>query len=175
MWISVSKSVLQMSLPSRERGLKCCAARSDRVSGASLPSRERGLKYYPAAVQTTGCKSLPSRERGLKCRSLAHNCAGRSSLPSRERGLKWLTRRDRTACHVAPFAGAWIEMHRAESRCKSCGTSLPSRERGLKCRTGAAVCRPAASLPSRERGLKYRDRRGDGHDARRRSLRGSVD
>ena len=56
----------------------------------SLPSRERGLKY---SLKSGGLQSqnpsLPSRERGLKC-------------PRRIRILHNL--------HVAPLAGAWIEI-----------------------------------------------------------------
>ena len=37
------------------------------------------------------------------------------SLPTRERGLKFLTRRQ-TDCTipVAPYAGAWIEIHKTD-------------------------------------------------------------
>ena len=55
--------------------------------------------------------SLPSRERGLKFTAV--QCAERRnrSLPSRERGLKykiWIC--NPLDAHVAPFAGAWIEI-----------------------------------------------------------------
>ena len=55
----------------------------------SLPSRERGLKYCHAFIREYVPASLPSRERGLKC----HNILS-ALLPP----------------HVAPFAGAWIEI-----------------------------------------------------------------
>ena len=56
--------------------------------------------------------SLPSRERGLKSYQRRGNGRVRKSLPSRERGLKssaasWC----RAWAPVAPFTGAWIEMH----------------------------------------------------------------
>ena len=54
---------------------------------------------------------------------------------------------------VAPFAGAWIEMHRPLS-CPQILRSLPSRERGLKSPTAPACTATCPSLPSRERGLK---------------------
>ena len=57
-------------------------------------------------------KSLPSRERGLKC--LCSRCpyVPLSSLPSRERGLKFYRKQQiYLSVLVAPFAGAWIEIH----------------------------------------------------------------
>ena len=55
----------------------------------SLPSRERGLKYIYKNRSNQRKKSLPSRERGLKYAS--------------EHGFHGLV-------HVAPLAGAWIEI-----------------------------------------------------------------
>ena len=77
-----------MSLPVRERGLKCheyvCMLAEAEVApraGAwieidvvdnhaplvgSLPVRERGLKYYKAPILIKWTMSLPVRERGLK-------------------------------------------------------------------------------------------------------------
>ena len=82
-----------LSLPSRERGLKSFLTTAFAVAVLSLPSRERGLKfiYVPynldrfsvaplaGAWIEISCnehtkiesKSLPSRERGLKCRRLS--------------------------------------------------------------------------------------------------------
>ena len=55
------------------------------------------------------------------------------SLPSRERGLKYLIGLDKAnKVIVAPFAGAWIEIIRGYSECRTITWSLPSRERGLK-------------------------------------------
>ena len=54
------------------------------------------------------------------------------SLPSRERGLKFYIVGLRVlGSLVAPFAGAWIEIHSACESDNECW-SLPSRERGLK-------------------------------------------
>ena len=77
--------------------------------------------------------SLPSRERGLKFYQINVESTNRMSLPSRERGLKLLFRRlSAWFFHVAPLAGAWIEIN--------IGAKLPD---------------PIRSLPSRERGLKF--------------------
>ena len=54
------------SLPSRERGLKCCGHAVDAPADLSLPSRERGLKYVFGIKRIALLRSLPSRERGLK-------------------------------------------------------------------------------------------------------------
>ena len=59
----------------------------------SLPSRERGLKYQVYLSGSVPILSLPSRERGLKCR-VSCVCI--------------------KADQVAPFAGAWIEMCKAD-------------------------------------------------------------
>ena len=54
---------------------------------------------------------------------------------------------------VAPFAGAWIEIGKfAEVFIKT--ESLPSRERGLKYKSQGIFPVCHTSLPSRERGLK---------------------
>ena len=54
------------------------------------------------------------------------------SLPSRERGLKFLSFSLLSLLpHVAPFAGAWIEIDKEEEK-EEDKESLPSRERGLK-------------------------------------------
>ena len=55
------------------------------------------------------------------------------SLPLRERGLKSIQKGALTFWfyHVAPFAGAWIEMNLVILIKRSI-TSLPLRERGLK-------------------------------------------
>ena len=121
--------------------------------GRSLPSRERGLKCHGAYAPTRPRPSLPSRERGLKCR---------------------VTQAIRTVMQVAPFTGAWIEIHQSYDHPYQPAvapftgawieiafdtpyrpeklTSLPSRERGLK-----LCCRIVAVL------------------VERRSLHGSVD
>ena len=55
---------------------------------------------------------------------------------------------------VAPYAGAWIEMHPSQAFLIS-GSSLPTRERGLKLRRNRGRISLPGSLPTRERGLKY--------------------
>ena len=55
----------------------------------SLPSRERGLKYRDIVLWQMWLESLPSRERGLKLYTCYYNT--------------WSE-------HVAPLAGAWIEI-----------------------------------------------------------------
>ena len=59
------------------------------IRNVSLPSRERGLKFPVFAYSFKTLKSLPSRERGLKYLSDDKSRVGYLSLPSRERGLKW--------------------------------------------------------------------------------------
>ena len=47
------------SLPSRERGLKCCAIYSSTLENLSLPSRERGLKsIFVFEFENSLCRSL---------------------------------------------------------------------------------------------------------------------
>ena len=77
------------------------------------------------------------------------------SLPSRERGLKSkIWKKAVWFKHVAPLAGAWIEII-AGSMLKECVVpSLPSRERGLKYLIILITRSAKRSLPSRERGLK---------------------
>ena len=56
--------------------------------------------------------------------------------------------------HVAPFAGAWIEIAFSLTSATHY-KSLPSRERGLKYPSIYISKNYFLSLPSRERGLKY--------------------
>ena len=49
----------EMSLPSRERGLKCKTAPLSHRLDQSLPSRERGLKLPPAQGLFFRCKVAP--------------------------------------------------------------------------------------------------------------------
>ena len=76
----------------------------------SLPMRERGLKYAQRVVERDLARSLPMRERGLKF-----------GEPDQQHGRR----------HVAPHAGAWIEINDCEPR-NGQARSLPMRERGLK-------------------------------------------
>ena len=83
----------------------------------SLPSRERGLKSHRGCRCPAHRSSLPSRERGLKSQIIAKPVVAIPSLPSRERGLKCAgAPPEQRYRHVAPFAGAWIEMTEPESR-----------------------------------------------------------
>ena len=60
----------------------------ERCLDMSLPSRERGLKYKVYDLLFRVRLSLPSRERGLKLTNMAQWSRAVGSLPSRERGLK---------------------------------------------------------------------------------------
>ena len=63
------------------------------------------------AVLDIGGMSLPSRERGLKLLFSSLYILLLLSLPSRERGLKFdLMGLSLADYHVAPLAGAWIEI-----------------------------------------------------------------
>ena len=56
-------------------------------------------------------RSLPVRERGLKFDVFASMYPPTVSLPVRERGLKFHANRTNViVSHVAPRAGAWIEI-----------------------------------------------------------------
>ena len=122
-----------MSLPTRERGLKSSQAPAQTPCSTSLPTRERGLKCRFWSVWKMVDWSLPTRERGLKygSRVSGSSLMRRSlrgsvglkyllspipapaglSLPTRERGLKSDTKIITPVKTVAPYAGAWIEMH----------------------------------------------------------------
>ena len=79
-----------------------------------------------------------------------------ASLPLRERGLKSPTgSAHHPTSHVAPLAGAWIEILDAAWFPGPPSGSLPLRERGLKFIKDAGICGTVIqSLPLRERGLK---------------------
>ena len=114
-WIEILVNPLKqgffVSLPSRERGLKCRWRRLGATSGLSLPSRERGLKLVLRFAVAVPRPSLPSRERGLKFLLEIINLVAGASLPSRERGLKsYILPVPAFSPCVAPFTGAWIEM-----------------------------------------------------------------
>ena len=79
------------------------------------------------------------RERGLKSTFHAKHSFLLKSLPMRERGLKYVVDiTDLSPKHVAPHAGAWIEMD--DVGLGDAGfMSLPMRERGLKCNGRVSV------------------------------------
>ncbi len=186
------------SLPSRERGLKCCTSRGReecrivapftgawieirvlalggpkhpvapftgawieidsewqyQTRCASLPSRERGLKFEDPKPVKRLHESLPSRERGLKCESWRTLHAGGQSLPSRERGLKSFESVSHLVVgHVAPFTGAWIEIHCSVSADRAMVVA-PFTGAWIEIVRGAGQGADLRSLPSRERGLK---------------------
>ena len=114
-WIEIMKRsgelIRTVSLPSRERGLKCLSNKRQCRLYGSLPSRERGLKFLGTDMSIEEELSLPSRERGLKLHQQVNVCLFIASLPSRERGLKsFPTITPRELIPVAPLAGAWIEI-----------------------------------------------------------------
>ena len=110
-WKELTEKAEQLSLPSRERGLKLDLIELEPTEALSLPSRERGLKFLLPEAPLSRWLSLPSRERGLKSVISNGNYIDPKSLPSRERGLKygmavislWID-------PVAPLAGAWVEI-----------------------------------------------------------------
>ena len=78
----------------------------------SHPSRVRGLKFDYEDNASGDVKSHPSRVRGLKLLSPLLFQVKKVSHPSRVRGLKYhFTIKLQLHQYVAPFAGAWIEIH----------------------------------------------------------------
>ena len=125
------KTSNDLSLPSRERGLKYAYNVKNTAQATSLPSRERGLKYYNCRYKqrnlyisrrgsvdwnkripyVLGRVVSPSRERGIEISILSKGILLVTSLPSRERGLKYVLNILRcTVNWVALLAGAWIEI-----------------------------------------------------------------
>ena len=133
--------MLQPSLPSWERGLKCHKAKKINFCLSSLPSWERGLKFFHFLGMHFISPSLPSWERGLK--------------------LPFLP--DVPQLHlVAPLVGAWIEIL-YWSIISPIAWSLPSWERGLKSVDMSSKRIRSQSLPSWERGLKWSSWQGYGY------------
>ena len=76
--------------------------------------------------------SHPSRVRGLKYGQEWRDYHGKESHPSRVRGLKYgVDIEFDVHKHVAPFAGAWIEIGYSQPE-QAITRSHPSRVRGLK-------------------------------------------
>ena len=146
---------LDVSLPSRERGLKPDQIiHHDRINtvapftGAWIEtSSSISASHSTVVAPFTGAwietpithfiarrnPSLPSRERGLKRGRESRRDRAPRSLPSRERGLKPGEMRRGFPRHiVAPFTGAWIETGLISIFQSQKSLSLPSRERGLK-------------------------------------------
>ena len=167
-----------MSLPSRERGLKCSRSPPNRSDDESLPSRERGLKSNYDVTISKKPDVAPLAGAWIEMAKAVITQEGRPSLPSRERGLKWLCRRIRTGNHeVAPLAGAWIEIADRKEDVKAIHVAplagawieiavSPSKPQTFRVAPLAGawieivsvvadIAKRIASLPSRERGLKY--------------------
>ena len=100
---------IDMSHPSRARGLKLFFSESGRENSRSHPSRVRGLKLGMSYLLRP-FESHPSRVRGLKLLWVRVPYSPELSHPSRVRGLKPKTQTKTTDFGgVAPFTGAWIE------------------------------------------------------------------
>ena len=108
-----------MSLPSRERGLKCAIKTMAQAGIASLPSRERGLKYHRTSQIRQRCIVAPLAGAWIEI-------IDGGKIP-------------RTTNAVAPLAGAWIEIILSDVNACMLLMSLPSRERGLKFVSGRLV------------------------------------
>ena len=79
---------LRMSLPSRERGLKCEESLSAKLATASLPSRERGLKFNFGIEIGSVSGVAPLAGARIEISVISTEKSTVLSLPSRERGLK---------------------------------------------------------------------------------------
>ena len=85
--------------------------KKDNYNYVSHPSRVRGLKLYSDKYHQKLNLSHPSRVRGLKWNTRLQEVSGRWSHPSRVRGLKYIFDfAQGLVRHVAPLAGAWIEI-----------------------------------------------------------------
>ena len=83
-----------------------------RLVNTSLPSRERGLKCSRFKLTGELNESLPSRERGLKYLRGRTDQLQRVVAPFAGAWIEILSEMQRHGiARVAPFAGAWIEMH----------------------------------------------------------------
>ena len=80
---------ISLSLPSRERGLKCLLTGMRQGEILSLPSRERGLKSWLATLERRASSVAPFTGAWIE-------------ITGEAVGL--------LLYHVAPFTGAWIEM-----------------------------------------------------------------
>ena len=71
------------------------------------------MKLIFIALSLGTSASLPTRERGLKLSYFPTCGIWDASLPTRERGLKYITQYiiKSSKVTVAPYAGAWIEIH----------------------------------------------------------------
>ena len=77
----------------------------------SLPSRERGLKYLCNNSGTPLQLVAPFAGAWIEIVKMNKDFRTVLSLPSRERGLKFISLSlEHDQITVAPFAGAWIEI-----------------------------------------------------------------
>ena len=145
-----------LSLPSRERGLKCKYCNFTLEERQVAPFAGAWIEIVhilPSIAQTA---SLPSRERGLKSEIPNHPEIVAIVAPFAGAWIEMASNAPaRIYSAVAPFAGAWIEIALLCSQLPVLLSSLPSRERGLKFLRGSGSYQHKESLPSRERGLKY--------------------
>ena len=103
---------MDVSLPTRERGLKLNITDLTIREQMSLPTRERGLKYIRPVRSRRHARVAPHAGAWIEILiSIYFRTASRTSLPTRERGLKFfLLGLCRRFARVAPHAGAWIEI-----------------------------------------------------------------
>ena len=91
-WIEIPNTLhaynTELSLPSRERGLKFLNAPFGYKQLRSLPSRERGLKSIEVEGADWVDKVAPLAGAWIEIDYQKYLQTSRGSLPSRERGLK---------------------------------------------------------------------------------------
>ena len=127
------------SLPARERGLKYDIAliavdlphvapragawieilvqHRNRPTETVAPRAGAWIEIRNTSNRGPSIGSLPARERGLKSFGGGQSGNLLMSLPARERGLKSVHRvRQLRLIHVAPRAGAWIEIWKSVRR-----------------------------------------------------------
>ena len=145
-----------VSLPSRERGLKCGGDPAAAAGGASLPSRERGLKSATCPGSRSSIRVAPLAGAWIEIVFiLLLQGYGTTSLPSQERGLKYRQNiKTYNLSVVAPLAGAWIEIA-PDSTCFCSPMVAPLAGAWIEMGIATYVYNRFASLPSRERGLKF--------------------
>ena len=157
-WIEMKNSALtgcsSMSLPSRERRLKCQACPHRSAAPHVAPFTGAWIEIVRLSGRLTVLSVAPFTGAWIEMSAPTRSRPMRRSPPSRERGLKYLIGYlipysrivapfagvwieickgllYRQSSEVAPFTGAWIEMRR-RARWRILLRSLPSRERGLK-------------------------------------------
>ena len=87
--------------------------------------------------------------------------------------MKYTQTRSKSGLQVAPFAGAWIEIH-SDTVKKWLAEVAPFAGAWIEIMVFVHIDDKKESLPSRERGLKSEETRKRGRRFSR-SLRGSVD